>query len=120
MAKRFARKRAVNDEIPAPAATRVVSASPFSWNRDWISGLVLVVTVVLTYTPVWWAGFIWDDDAFVTANPCIIGPLGLKQIWTTSSADICPLTLTTIWLEHALGGLVPLPYHLVNVLLHAA
>jgi tetratricopeptide (TPR) repeat protein len=42
----------------------------------------------------------------------------LKEIWTTSAAHICPLTLTTFWTEHALWGLNPLPYHLVNVLLH--
>ena len=56
----------------------------------------------------------------LTANPCVVGPLGLKEIWTTNAADICPLTLTTFWVEHALWGLEPLPYHLVNVLLHGA
>jgi len=89
-------------------------------NRDWMLGLLLVGAVILVYLPVWHAGFNWDDDNLVTANPCIIGPLGLKEIWTTSAADICPLTLTTFWLEHALWGLTPLPYHLVNVLLHVA
>jgi hypothetical protein len=44
----------------------------------------------------------------------------LKEIWTTRAADICPLTLTTFWVEHALWGLNPRAYHLVNVLLHAA
>jgi protein O-mannosyl-transferase len=92
-----------------------------SWCRgDWLWGLILILSVILTYTPVWQAGFIWDDDAHLTANPCIVGPLGLKEIWTTSAADICPLTLTTFWVEHALWGLGPLPFHLVNVLLHGA
>jgi protein O-mannosyl-transferase len=80
----------------------------------------LFLLVILACIPVWHAGFIWDDDTILTANPCIIGPLGLKEIWTTSAADICPLTITTFWLEHALWGLAPLPYHLVNVLLHGA
>jgi protein O-mannosyl-transferase len=80
----------------------------------------LFLLVILAYTPVWHAGFIWDDDAMLTANPSIVGPLGLKEIWSTSAADICPLTLTTLWLEHAIWGLAPLPYHLVNVLIHGA
>jgi tetratricopeptide (TPR) repeat protein len=82
-------------------------------------GLILILFVILAYTPVWKAGFVWDDETILTANPCIVGPLGLKEIWTTSAADICPLTLTTFWTEHALWGLNPLPYHLVNVLLHS-
>jgi protein O-mannosyl-transferase len=97
-----------------------VQGAPSWFRRDWLWGLVLILAVILTYTPVWKAGFIWDDALLVTANPCIIGPLGLKEIWTTSAADICPLTLTTFWVEHALWGLNALPYHLVNVLLHGA
>jgi len=87
---------------------------------DGLWGLLLILLVVVSYLPVAWAGYLWDDDVNLTANPCIIGPLGLKEIWTTSAADICPLVRTTFWLEHALWGLAPLPYHVVNVLLHAA
>jgi len=87
---------------------------------DWLLALILILTVILTYQPVWQAGFIWDDDDHVTANPCIIGPFGLKEIWTTSAAQFYPLVLTTFWVEHALWGLQPLPYHLVNVLVHGA
>ncbi len=98
-----------------------VQGPPPSWlPRDWLWGLILILAVILIYTPLWRAGFIWDDDAVLTANPCIVGPLGLREIWTTSAADICPLVLTTFWVEHALWGLAPLPYHLVNVLLHGA
>jgi tetratricopeptide (TPR) repeat protein len=88
--------------------------------RDWLLGSILVLALFLAYQPVWLAGFIWDDDSVVTGNPVIIGPLGLKEIWTTHAADICPLVLTTFWVEHALWGLNPLPYHLVNIMLHAA
>lgn len=80
----------------------------------------MVLAVVAAYGPVWWAGFVWDDSINVTTNPCIVGPQGLKDIWTTSAAQFYPLTLTTFWLEHALWGLQPLPYHLVNVLMHVA
>jgi hypothetical protein len=97
-----------------------VQLAPFRSRRDWLWGLMLILSVILTYTPVWKAGFVWDDDSILTANPCIVGPLGLKEIWTTGAADICPLTLTTFWMEHALWGLNPLPYHVVNVLLHGA
>ena len=48
----------------------------------------------------------------------MVGPLGLKEIWTTRAADICPFTVSTFWAEYKLWGSAPLPYHLVNVLLH--
>jgi tetratricopeptide (TPR) repeat protein len=93
---------------------------PPGTSLDWIAGSVLLLAVFLTYQPVWYSGFIWDDFKLLLANPCVVGPLGLKQIWTTSAADICPLTMTTFWVEHALWGVKPLGYHLVNVLLHGA
>ncbi len=101
-------------------ATTKGNASPASaiLNRDWFWGLLLMAAVFLAYQPVWSAGYVWDDDGRLTANPCIVGPLGLKEIWTTKEADLCPLVYTTFWVEHALWGLAPLPYHLVNVFLH--
>jgi len=125
MASRSNKKKVAGHGVSTKATT--VSSSLHvqeprtSWFRcDWFWGLILILSVILTYTPVWHAGFIWDDAQHLTTNPCIVGPLGLKEIWTTSAADICPFTFTTFWVEHALWGLAPLPYHLVNVLLHAA
>jgi len=122
MAKQSKRKKALNSEISAKVVKpTTIAPPPTSWlSRDWLWGLILILTVLLTYSPVWWAGYVWDDDLLITTNPCIVGPLGLKEIWTTNAADICPLTFTVFWLEHALWGLAPLPYHLVNVLLHGA
>src|SRR5580658_1935229 len=122
MAKRLTKKKAAKVNVFTPAVEKTAMASAHaSWlKQDWFWGSILVLAVILTYAPVWQAGFVWDDDAFVVTNPCIAGPLGLKEIWTTAAADICPLTLTVVWLEHAVWGLAPLPYHLVNVLLHAA
>jgi tetratricopeptide (TPR) repeat protein len=122
MGKRSSKKKVTSSGVFKNVATGSVRVQkPPPWfRRDWIWGLILILAVLLTYAPVWQAGFIWDDDAHLTANPCIVGPLGLKEIWTTSAADICPLTITTFWVEHALWGLGPLPYHLVNVLLQGA
>jgi len=103
MAKQFEHKAATAGALP-----------------DWVLGLVLILAVILVYQPVWYAGYIWDDDRHLTASPYIIGPLGLKEIWTPSAGLFYPLVLTTFWLEHALWGLAPLGYHLVSVALHAA
>ena len=122
MAKRSKKKQVASDGVFKNVTTTNVGVqrAPSWFRHDWLSGLILILFVILTYTPVWQAGFVWDDDRVLTVNHCIVGPLGLKEIWTTSAADICPLTLTTFWVEHALWGLGPLPYHLVNVLLHGA
>lgn len=102
-------------------ASVVAAAQWPEWlNRDSTWGWVLMAMVLLAYSPVFWARFIWDDVSFITANPVIVGPQGLKEIWTTRAADICPLTLSTFWLEHQLWGLNAFAYHLVNVCLHGA
>jgi hypothetical protein len=107
----------VSTDVPT---TSMQAQGPSPWSlRDRLLGVMLILFVILAYTPVWKAGFVWDDSLILTANPCIVGPLGLKEIWTTSSADICPLTLTIFWVEHALWGLNPLLYHLVNVVMHS-
>ncbi len=134
-------KRAPTTERPAPASKRSGnseperSAKPQSralppasagvpagriTGRDWIAWLLPVAAVLIAFWPALSGGFIWDDDAHVIANPCIVGPQGLWDIWTTSAARICPLVLSTFWLEYKLWGMNPLPYHLVNILVHAA
>ncbi len=62
--------------------------------------------------------FLWDDDLHITANPTIIGPLGLKEIWTSARANYFPLVLTNFWLQHALWGLEPLGYRIVTLVFH--
>jgi hypothetical protein len=81
---------------------------------------IVFAAVLAAYLPVWHAGFIWDDDSHVTANPSIVGSLGLARIWTSPAANYFPLTTSTFWVIHALWDLNPLPYHVVDVLFHAA
>ncbi|MBM3843917.1 MAG: tetratricopeptide repeat protein [Verrucomicrobia bacterium] len=63
--------------------------------------------------------FLWDDDLHITANPTIVGPLGLTEIWTSARAHYFPLVLTNFWVQHQLWGLEPLGYRLVTLLCHA-
>jgi tetratricopeptide (TPR) repeat protein len=113
MAKK-SKKKTLSDNAIATSQQKT-----FPWNRDWLWGLALLVAVIVIYSPVWWAGFVWDDDAYVTDNAAVAKTSGLLEIWTTRAADICPLTMTTFWLEHTLWGLNPLGFHLVNVFIHA-
>ena len=86
----------------------------------WARALFLVAATLVAYEQVRRGGFIWDDDAHLTQNPCIVGPLGLADIWTSRAARHFPLILTTFWVEHAIWGLNPVLFHVVNVLIHAA
>jgi tetratricopeptide (TPR) repeat protein len=89
------------------------------WRRDWFWALLLIVLVFIAYARVFRADFIWDDESHLTRNPCVIGPLGLKEIWTTAQGVYYPLVLTTFWALYKIVGLNPIPYHVLNVLLHA-
>lgn len=91
----------------------------FSERRGWLWGVLLIAFVFIAYAPVFHAGFIWDDESHLTRNPCIVGPLGLKEIWTSTQAVYYPLVLTTFWVLHKFVGLNPLPYHILNVVMHA-
>lgn len=81
-------------------------------------GVLLVVALVAAYETAVRGDFLWDDDLHITANPTIIGPLGLTEIWTTARANYFPLVLTNFWVQHALWGLNPLGFHLVTLAFH--
>ncbi len=42
---------------------------------------LLLVAVLIAYLPALEAGFVWDDDVYVTDNPLLTAPDGLKRIW---------------------------------------
>ena len=100
------------------------ASSPFQpagWARHplTLAGL-LVLLVVVAYLPALRAGFIWDDDAYVTQNPMFTDAGGLREIWFSAhkQSQYFPLVYTTFRLEHTLWGLNPIGFHLVNVLWH--
>jgi len=82
--------------------------------------LILALTLV-AYIPAMRAGFVWDDDTFLTKNPLIKASDGLYRFWfTTEPPDYFPLTSTMLWLEWRLWGEHPAGYHVINIMLHAA
>ncbi len=111
--------RRPSDDAPHQP-TAVLSPATRLVHRPWLLALVLVVVTFVVCQPVQHAGFIWDDDDHLTANPAMTAPHGLKMIWSSLAVSrYYPLTLTTFWVQRRLWGLNPLPYHLVNVALHA-
>jgi protein O-mannosyl-transferase len=102
--------------------TGPLELSPSAPRLDWRAAVLLVALPLLAYAPVYEAGFIWDDDQYVTDNHTLRDWSGLVNIWTDRHANpqYYPLVHTTFWLEYHLWKLRPLGYHLVNVALHAA
>ena len=86
----------------------------------WQGGLI-VLLVFLAYLPALRGGFIWDDDVYVTDNPLLTAPDGLRRIWFSmdSPSQYFPLTYTVFRIERSLWGLNPAGYHGVNISLHA-
>src|SRR5208283_2316623 len=86
----------------------------------WFLTVGFLAIAFFVYQPAWHAGFIWDDDDHLTANPAMTAPHGLKMIWSSlATSRYYPLTLTTFWVQRQLWELDPLPYHMVNIALHA-
>jgi hypothetical protein len=103
----------------APPAASPVSGTILP-GKPWFFVLMLAIMTFAAYQPVWHAGFIWDDDDHLTANPAMTAPDGLRMIWSSLAVSrYYPLTLTTFWVQRRLWGLNPMPYHLVNIALHA-
>jgi len=104
-------------------ATRkhAVAAKRPNVDRLLLAGAAVIVLITLAaYIPAIRGGFIWDDNDYLTENPLITAPDGLAKIWfsTDQTSQYFPLVYTTFRVEHAIWGMNPLGYHLVNVLFH--
>jgi tetratricopeptide (TPR) repeat protein len=98
------------------------SLSATASSGEWLLGLLLAIATILFYQQAWRAGYIWDDDIYVTGNNLLTAPDGLRRIWFSfdSPSQYFPLVYTTFRFEHALWGLNPAGYHVVNIFLQAA
>jgi tetratricopeptide (TPR) repeat protein len=80
-----------------------------------------VAATLLAYQPAWHAGFIWDDDRYITNNWLLTAPDGWHRMWFSLNvpSQYFPLAYTAFRLERDLLGLDPSGYHWMNLLLHA-
>jgi len=87
----------------------------------WCGAALLFAMTVVSYLPAFGAGYIWDDDFYVTENPLLTAPDGLSRIWfsTDSPSQYFPLVYTTFRIEHSIWGLDPAGYHITNIVVHA-
>ena len=100
------KKRPANEEANPPALSAenpgtgggekakenhgIVGFLPSLWRHDWLLGFFLVAVILIAYQPVWHAGFIWDDNEFLTDNTVSKG-----RIVCTDCGSPIPLRITT-------------------------
>ena len=80
----------------------------------------LMAVTLAAYQPAWRGGLLWDDEAHIT-RPELRPVDGLARIWTEPGAtqQFYPLLHSAFWALHRLFGDDTLPYHLLNIGLHA-
>lgn len=90
--------------------------------------LVVVAIAVFLYLPSLSFGFVYDDAAVVERQSQVTGqawgailvsPYHVGPDERVATGLYRPLTILSLALNHALSGLRPWSYHLVNVVLHA-
>jgi hypothetical protein len=65
----------------------------------------LLCLTFASYAPVFQAGYVWDDDAWLTENPAVRDTHGLHAIWTSvPRMQYYPLLFTSYWMEYRLWG----------------
>src|ERR1700741_4747905 len=103
-----------------PARPRPAHTAGNSWKQTVEVGIIGIATA-LVYLPGWHAGFVWDDEQLVTANPLLRNASGLVEIWAGGrTADYFPITNTDFSLQHHIFGEKASGYHVINIVLEAA
>jgi len=93
---------------------------PMNRHRPTVGVIALLLLTAITYLPALRGGFIWDDDDHLTQNRAVAARNGLEMIWSSLAVSrYYPLTLTSFWVQRRLWALNPMPYHAVNIALHA-
>lgn len=89
---------------------------------------VLILLPLVAYAASLGGGFVQDDVALIEHNEAIRDPAAIPSLFGNSyrngtpigTADFLyrPVVIASYALQHATTGMNPLPFHLVNVLLH--
>ena len=116
------RGRTAPERATSPGAN-APTVPPLAWaggvaRPGALAALALGLLVIGSYFPAFFAGFVWDDEAFTEAA-AVREVSGLWRIWSSPRAienegHYWPLVYTTFWLEHKLWGFAPAGYHAVN------
>ena len=115
MAKRRPKSRPrVN---PAPQANML-------YERPAVGYAALALLVLAAFLPALQAGFVWDDIAITEAEP-VAEWSGIFSLWFAPrslphEAHYWPITYTSFWINHKLGGFWAPGFHAVNLLIHLA
>lgn len=96
-------------------------------DRPWFWETAIALVAVVFFAPTLWGGWVYDDQMEIVLNPLVqslshIPTLFRTTVWAGTGMETYlyrPLALVTYALNHAVSGLDPWSYHLVNVLLHA-
>ena len=96
------------------------SAHP-AWSRR--AKLAAAASMVLLglwiYAPALNGSWVWDDTLLISQNATVHDPAGFWKIWfAPSQVDYFPLFTTVDWAMWQIFGDHPLPFHLLNVVLH--
>ena len=83
-------------------------------------GLVLLLACAAAYVTLPWAGWVWDDDSYVTMNAMLRDPGGPWRAWIPGETpQYYPVLFSAFWFEFRLFGTDPLGWHIVNWAAHA-
>ena len=96
-----------------------IAATSLRHLRAGLIAALALIALGIAYAPALAAGFVWDDDAHLTA-PALRSTAGLWRIWAEPGAtqQYYPALHSVFWFQHHLWGNAPLGYHLANIIWH--
>ena len=118
----MAKKKKSEKHIHRPPGSNQPMRSPLSAEQktDLLYIGLLVLFTLIIYSPVFRAGFVWDDVYYVQNN-YLIRNIDLQSIFSTYwMGNYHPLTILFFAIEFQLFDLNAVGYHVVNLLFHAA